>query len=443
MKALWNKTYSFLFTHKVPVLFLLMSIAGIMISGQSLNFILMELLTRFGRDTFLVLALIIPVVSGMGLNFSIVVGAMAAQIAVFLVMHIMQTLIPACPPIVGFLLCVLISSPIAALFGWLAGKLFNKMKGAEMIGGLILGYFSDGLYQLLFLYIFGGIIPIVNKTLIIATGIGVKNTIDLSSTKQSNGLKYAVDGLWKIPLVEFLKYVFLAVVIFGIISLILQKTKGKQFLTRKQYLLLLIPSAILCGLSFYPPFIQFSTIIRIPVVTYLLIGAVCLFIQWLLKTRLGQNMRAVGQNQVVANSAGIQVDKVRIISIMISTVMASFGQLIYLQNLGVFTTYGSHTNVALYSIAALLVGGASVYKATISQAIVGVLLFHTLFIVSPLAGQTLMNDAMIGEYFRVFICYGVIAMSLAMHAWKKKKEKKKLSENSETPLGIESSASGE
>ena len=27
---------------------------------------------------------------------------------------------------------------------------------------------------------------------------------------------------------------------------------------------------------------------------------------------------------------------------------------------------------------------------------------------------------MIGEYFRVFVAYGVIALSLAMHAWKAK-----------------------
>jgi len=31
---------------------------------------------------------------------------------------------------------------------------------------------------------------------------------------------------------------------------------------------------------------------------------------------------------------------------------------------------------------------------------------------------------MIGEYFRVFVSYGVIAMSLAMHAWKSVKKKK-------------------
>lgn len=72
-----------------------------------------------------------------------------------------------------------------------------------------------------------------------------------------------------------------------------------------------------------------------------------------------------------------------------------------------------------FAIAALLVGGASVQKATNKNALLGIVLFHTLFIVSPLAGKELFGDPVIGEYFRVFVSYGVIAMALAMHAWKK------------------------
>jgi len=105
---------------------------------------------------------------------------------------------------------------------------------------------------------------------------------------------------------------------------------------------------------------------------------------------------------------------------IISTVLACWGQLIYLQNLGTFATYGAHLQVGQFAIAALLVGGASVQKATNKQAITGVILFHTLFIVAPEAGKALFNNAMIGEYFRVFVSYGVIALALAMHAWQRK-----------------------
>lgn len=63
----------------------------------------------------------------------------------------------------------------------------NKMKGQEMIGGLILGYFANGLYQLLFLFIFGNLIPLKAPGLVIKGSTGVANTIDLSTER---GFKY-------------------------------------------------------------------------------------------------------------------------------------------------------------------------------------------------------------------------------------------------------------
>lgn len=41
-----------------------------------------------------------------------------------------------------------------------------------------------------------------------------------------------------------------------------------------------------------------------------------------------------------------------------------------------------------------------------------------MFIISPIAGKNLFNNAQLGEYFRVFACYAVIAVALALHAWK-------------------------
>ena len=142
-------------------------------------------------------------------------------------------------------------------------------------------------------------------------------------------------------------------------------------------------------------------------------------IKFLVKTKLGQDFRALGQDINIAEVSGIKTDRIRLIAITISTVLAAWGQVIFLQNIGTLNTYNSHEQVGMFAIAALLVGGASVTKATISEAIVGTLLFHTLFIVSPFAGKNLFGDAQIGEYFRSFIAYGVIAVSLVLHAWQK------------------------
>ena len=144
----------------------------------------------------------------------------------------------------------------------------------------------------------------------------------------------------------------------------------------------------------------------------------------------------------VANSAGINVNKMRIIAIMISTVLAAWGQIIYLQNVGTLQTMTSHESVGLYAVAAILVGGASVRKATNAQAIIGVVLFHTLFIVSPQAGQALFNNAQLGEFFRVFLSYGVIALALALHAWERvKKNKEDVEEAGQLPPGGDAEAS--
>jgi simple sugar transport system permease protein len=463
-----NKALKTVLDNKVVLLFSLLCIAAIYTSKNPLTFVAGELFTRIGRNGFMVLALLIPVLAGMGLNFGIVIGAIAAQIAVFWVVYWGYS------GIEGFLLCLLLSTPIAILFGWLVGSLFNRMKGAEMIAGLVLGYFADGLYQLFFLYVIGGIIPVQNERLIISGGIGVKNTIDLVGN-----LKYSLDTIPMLYLVKILLGILFTAALVKIIISLVKKTSRffkdlvvlgaalagygltflpalNRFLAADRLLLLhavtialgafilfygwqivhhklirrtpgytvarplaLIGMAVTCYLLTYIKTVENILLyVQIPVTTYCSIAGLCIFNTMLLRTRLGQNMRTTGQSQTVANAAGLNVDRVRIIAMIISTTLACWGQLIYLQNIGTFSTYGAHTQVGQFAIAALLVGGASVQKASNKQAIIGVILFHTLFIVAPQAGKQLFNNAQLGEYFRVFVAYGVIAVSLAMHAWK-------------------------
>jgi len=473
-----KKISDFLFKNKVVILFLLLCVGATAASKQPLTFVIPELFTRIARNAFIVLALIIPVITGLGLNFGIVVGAMAAQIALFLTTYWGFT------GVGGFFITVALATPIALVFGFLVGKLFNLVKGNEMIAGLILGYFADGIYQLIFLFVFGGVIAMNNPTLMIATGVGVKNTIDLKDTVKYTldtipmltvleiGFYLVIAGLlfttihkrikkqavnWKDtalkaaaavfvyaltfigPVEQFLssdRLLLLPAVELGCLSVVLwqlfqivrhkmtKHTGARSFGKRDTFdirraLVFIVLAGAVYGLTYIPALFNVLIAVQLPVMTYICIGALCVFNNLLMRTRLGQNMRAVGQNRAVANSAGIDVDKTRIIAMLFSTVLASWGQLIYLQNIGTMSTYGAHTQVGQFAIAALLVGGASVQKATNKNALLGIVLFHTLFIVSPLAGKELFGDPVIGEYFRVFVSYGVIAMALAMHAWKK------------------------
>ena len=134
---------------------------------------------------------------------------------------------------------------------------------------------------------------------------------------------------------------------------------------------------------------------------------------------MGQDFRAVGQDRIIAEVSGIAVDRVRVAAIIFSTVLAGLGQIIFLQNMGNLQTYGSHVQVGTFAVASLLIVGASVARATVRQALLGTLLFHTLFVVSPQAGKNLMGNVQVGEFFRVFISYGVIGVALALHAWRR------------------------
>lgn len=344
----------------VPLFFTALCLGGIIAARLDINFLINEVLTRLGRNSLLVLSLLIPVMAGLGLNFGIVIGAMAGQIALIIITHYRLT------GLAGICTAALLAIPFALLFGWLTAWVLNKARGREMVTGMILGFFANGLYQLVFLVLVGTVIPIKDELLLLSSGIGVRNTVDLINVAGS--LDRALDPLWN-----------------GLILVNL-------------------------GPLHLGPW-------RVPVFTLVLTGLVCAATSFLIRTRLGQQMRAVGQDIRIAEVAGFNVNRIRRTAIIISTVLASWGQLVFLQNMGTMNTYNSHEQVGMFAIAALLVGGATTRRATIWNALIGVLLFHTLFVVSPLAGQKIFGIPQIGEYFRVFLAYGVIAVALALHAW--------------------------
>ena len=341
--------------HAVPIMFIIICAIFIPMAGFSPSYLLNEIITRMGRNLFLVLCLLFPILAGMGLNFAMTLGAMGAEIAVILVADWQIWGIP------GVVLAMILSIPFSALLGFICGTLQNMAKGREMITSYIINFFINGWYQLIVLYVMGAVIPIIHASIMLPRGYGIRNTVSLLNMRQ------CLDDL-------------LAIRVAGV---------------------------------------------KIPVFTFLLEGLLCLFIVWFRRTKLGQDMRAVGQDMEVAKAAGINVDRTRIISVVMSTVCAGFGMVIYLQNIGNLPTYTGHAQIGMFCIAALLVGGASVEKAGIGNAFLGVILFHLMFIVAPGAGAFITGDSMVGEYFRVFLSYGIITLALIMYEAKKRMARSK------------------
>lgn len=397
----------------VTLLFVILCVFTTVYSRQSSEFILQELISRICRNAVLILSLLMPVLCGMGLNFSIVLGAAAGQIALILITYWNIGGLP------GTGLCLLIASGISVLFGIFAGVIFNRTVGQEMITGMIVGYFAKGVFDLIFLILAGTwIIPISDSRLVLASGVGLKNTIDLNAD-----VKYVFDHVLQIPFLHCLLYGVIIMAVFVSLFSFFHAYFRKQ--NRKTVLRVCLPGLSTLG-ALTAAFLLFLCVpalnraasrAMVPVFTVFIIAGVCLLNSFLCRTKLGQDIRTCGQNMQVAAAAGINVGRTRIIATVISTVIASWGQIIFLQNMGLINTYTSHEQVGTYAVAALLVGGASIKKASISQVFVGALLFHLLFFTMPLAGSHLFNDSQIGEYFRVFISYGVIAIALALHAW--------------------------
>ncbi len=410
-----NKVLAHVSKYAVTYLFIALSTLFIVVSGLDINYVASQLLLRLNRNAFIVLALIIPIIAGMGINFAITIGAMAAQIGLLLTINWGVSGVP------GILLAAAITLPLGAFFGFLIGKLLNKMKGQETIGSLILGYFANGAYQLLFLFIFGTIIPL-NSNVTIVGASGVQNTLNLTGQV---GLYTAVDGIAHIPFLTAL-YIFAAVLAALAVVQYLRKT-----ISVKRLAVSLGLAAALAVVFSLPPIAavfngSHGRVIRLPLVTWMLILLLCLFNSTIMRTRLGQKFRAVGQSQTVANASGINVDRTRVIAIMISTVLAGWGQIMFMQSdgIGTFQTYAAHEQVGLYAGAAILVGGASIDRATNLQALVGTFLFHSLFITAQSAASVMFGDSAVGEYFRAFLSYGVIAVALIMYAWRSAQQRK-------------------
>lgn len=251
----------------------------------------------------------------------------------------------------GLLLVTLISFTIALILGFFMGKILNRVKGKEMITTIIIGFLGTSIYQLIFMVGYGTFITPHNEEIILSRGIGVRNLVDLV---------YYRNIMEKIWLVE----------VGGI---------------------------------------------KLPLFMILLVGFFCLMISYFVNTKLGQQLKVVGEDREKAEMLGIDVNMVRIKAMVISTVVACLGQIIFLQNIGMLNVYTGHLNSDIFSSAALLAGGATIKKAQVKHVILGIFLFHSLFIVSPQAGQNVFGNAALGEYFRSFVAYGTIAFALVLN----------------------------
>jgi D-xylose transport system permease protein len=118
----------------------------------------------------------------------------------------------------------------------------------------------------------------------------------------------------------------------------------------------------------------------IPYVFLVLAAAYIIWSYVLNRTRFGRHVYAVGGNAEAARRAGISVDNVKIACFAICSMMAALGGIVLASRLRSVDTNAGGGQILLYSIAAAVIGGTSLFggRGNLKSAILGALVIASI-----------------------------------------------------------------
>lgn len=146
----------------------------------------------------------------------------------------------------------------------------------------------------------------------------------------------------------------------------------------------------------------------------LLFFLACCLLMWLfMRSKAGIAMYTAGDNPRFAEAAGINVNQNRIIGTMLSTMLGAVGILVYSQGYGFLQLYEGPMFMPFVAVAAILIGGASIKKASIAHVIIGTFLFQGILVVAmPVANAITTDMSSMAEISRIIIQNGIILYAL-------------------------------
>ena len=145
----------------------------------------------------------------------------------------------------------------------------------------------------------------------------------------------------------------------------------------------------------------------------LLFMALCCLLMWLfLRSKTGVAMSAAGNNPRFAEATGINVDKMRIIGTVLSTILGAVGIIVYSQSYGFMQLYTAPRQMGFIAASAILIGGASTSRCRISHVIIGTFLFQGVLTLGMPVANVLVPQSTISETLRILISNGIILYAL-------------------------------
>jgi len=144
----------------------------------------------------------------------------------------------------------------------------------------------------------------------------------------------------------------------------------------------------------------------------LLFVGFCAFCMWgFLRSKTGTAMTAVGSNPDFARASGVSADRMRTISVVISTFLGAIGIIVYQQSFGFIQIYTAPTPMVFPAVAAILIGGANINKASMVNVLVGTFLFQGLLTMTPSVINSILQTDM-SEVIRMIVSNGMILYAL-------------------------------
>lgn len=252
----------------------------------------------------------------------------------------------------AFIAAMVISIPFAILVGIAYGALLNRVKGSEMMVATYVGFSAVSLMCIGWM-----VIPLNSPEMAWPMGPGLRTTISL-------------EGRFRHLLNDFLSFDINDLLPFDIGSL------------------------------------NFPT-------GLILFVIICCFIMFLInRSKMGIAMSTVGANPRFALASGLDVNYYRIVGTVISTIFGAIGILVYAQSYGFLQLYLGPMFMGFQAVAAVLIGGANIKNASISNVIIGTFLFQGLLVVALPVANNIMNLGSLAEISRIVISNGIILYAL-------------------------------
>ena len=145
----------------------------------------------------------------------------------------------------------------------------------------------------------------------------------------------------------------------------------------------------------------------------LLFLLLCCFLMWLFsRSKIGIAMTAAGSNPRFAEASGINVNHMRTVGTVLSTMIAAVGIVIYSQAFGYAQLYTAPRQLGFIASSAILIGGASVSKAKVSHVLIGVFLFEGVLVFGQQIANSVLAGGGLSEVMRIMISNGIILYAL-------------------------------